>query len=106
MSESTKQKHKRWRKQFNEDCLKRDKHKCVFCDIIDSLQVHHINDRHVMPHGGYTKSNGITVCDEHHLCCEQFHMTGIVMEGYNPDDLYKKISSSYEQAYNDCLNLK
>ena len=26
---SQKQNHKRWRKQFNEDCLKRDKYKWV-----------------------------------------------------------------------------
>lgn len=103
---SNKQNHKRWRKQFNEDCLERDKNKCVFCDCTGKLDVHHITDRHDMPNGGYVKTNGITVCEVHHLLCEEFHMTGYCLPQYHPDELYKKINSSREQAILDSENLK
>lgn len=93
------------RNDFNEACLKRDGYKCVFCDIKTELDVHHIVDRSDMPNGGYVKSNGITLCSEHHLCAEQFHITGIAMLNFHPDDLFKIINSSYEQAYKDSLML-
>ncbi len=106
--ESNKQKHKRWRKEFNTVCLERDGNKCVFCDETDSLDVHHITDRHEMPNGGYTPTNGITVCQEHHLLCEEWHSSEHTsyQEGYHPNDLYVKINSSYEKAYDDSENLK
>lgn len=103
---SQKQNHKRWRKQFNEDCLKRDKNQCVFCDIVEGLDVHHITDRHDMPNGGYVLTNGVTVCGEHHLMCEEYHMSGQPIDGFHPDDLYLKIGSSYEKAHKDSENLK
>lgn len=111
---STKQDHKRWRKQFNEDCLKRDGNKCVFCGETEDLDVHHITDRHEMPNGGYVMSNGITVCNEHHLLCEEYHrtsepgdcFTGDGPDGYSPNDCYNKINSSWSKAFNDSENLK
>jgi len=98
---SKKQDHKRWRKQFNEDCRERDGNKCVFCDETENLDVHHITDRHDMPNGGYVAENGITVCDSHHLSCEKD-----MFFKYSPSELYKKINSSYELAYEKSLNLK
>ena len=103
---SNKQDHKRWRKEFNEKCRARDKNKCVFCHATESLDVHHITDMNLMPNGGYAPSNGITVCQKHHRDCEQFHIVGRSSEGYSPEDLYKKIGSSNEKAYLDCLSLK
>lgn len=105
---STKQDHKRWRKQFNEDCLERDGHKCVFCDVTEDLDVHHITDRHEMPNGGYVISNGITLCPDHHMMAEEYHMTEgeSCQPGMWPADLYKKIGSSYIQAVMDSEKLK
>ena len=103
---STKQDHKRWRKQFNEDCLKRDGNKCVFCDVTENLNVHHITDRHDIFNGGYVLSNGITVCETHHLMCEEHHTTGHAVVGFSPNDLYTKIGSSHSKAYIDSQNLK
>ena len=103
---STKQDHKRWRKEFNEKCLERDGHKCVFCNVDTDLDVHHITDRHEMPNGGYAISNGITVCETHHLMCEEHHRTGHAVVGFHPDDLYAKIGSSKSKAYIDSQNLK
>lgn len=103
---SDKQLHKAWRKEFNNVCLDRDKHKCVFCDETENLDVHHITDRHDMPNGGYVLSNGITLCTHHHILAEEFHRTGEAVEDYHPDDLYKKINSSFELAYADSYMLK
>ena len=102
---STKQDHKRWRKQFNEDCLKRDKNKCVFCEVTENLDVHHITDRHEIENGGYVVSNGITLCDEHHKIAERFHQYAITLPGFYPDELYEKIGSSHKQAILDSQNL-
>jgi len=103
---SDKQNHKKWRKEFREGCLERDGNKCVFCDITENLDVHHITDRHDLPNGGYVLSNGITLCNHHHLLCEEWHRGGVCEIGYQPNDLYEIINSSYEQAYNDSKNLK
>lgn len=102
----SKQDHKRWRKAFNEGCLKRDAHKCVFCEEVEKLDVHHITDRHDLPNGGYALSNGITVCEEHHMCCEMFHMEQFCKPEYLPEALYERIGSSYEQANKDSEKLK
>lgn len=103
---STKQDHKRWRKEFNEKCLARDGVKCVYCEIKDRLEVHHITDRHEMPNGGYAPSNGVTLCPAHHWDAEHLHLTGEALPGFSPEDIYNKIGSSYEKAYSDCLKLK
>lgn len=63
-----------------------------------TLDAHHIYSREEMPNGGYVKENGISVCDDCHLKAEEFWETGTPVEGYSPDDLYKIINSSYEQA--------
>jgi len=93
------------RKHFRDICHKRDGYKCVMCGKISSkdkadeeLDVHHITDRHQMPNGGYVKENGISLCDDCHQKAESFHATGIALEGFHPEDLYKKINSNYEIA--------
>jgi 5-methylcytosine-specific restriction endonuclease McrA len=91
---------KQIRENFRNKVFERDHHKCVFCDIKHDLDAHHITDRNEMPNGGYIIENGITVCPDHHLLCEKFHISGGVewKPGYHPDDLYKKIGSSKELA--------
>lgn len=88
------------RSLFRESVFKRDKNRCVFCLETQKLDAHHITDRHDMPNGGYVKENGITVCEKHHLECEQFHITfgEAWVAGKHPDDLYKIIGSSKEIA--------
>lgn len=44
-----------------------------------------INDRHEMPNGGYAKENGITLCPQHHMAAEKFHMT----KGESPQNFVK-----------------
>lgn len=93
------------RKLFRDACYKRDGFRCAVCGMKSSkdkaqeeLDAHHITDRHEMPNGGYVKENGISLCPECHEKAEEFHKTGKAVEGYSPDDLYKKINSSYEKA--------
>lgn len=88
------------RERFNFACLNRDGHKCVFCERTDNLDVHHIRNRSLMPNGGYVRQNGITLCPEHHLMAEKFHQTNGAewVEGMHPDDLYRMIGSSREEA--------
>ncbi len=93
------------RKAFRDACYKRDGFRCAMCGMKSSkekaeeeLDAHHVTDRRLMPNGGYVKENGISLCAECHEKAEVFHSTGTSVEGYSPEDLYKKINSSYELA--------
>lgn len=65
------------RDEFREAVFKRDGHRCVFCGKTaeetpeGKLDAHHIIERRLWPDGGYYLDNGVTVCEEHHLECEQ-----------------------------------
>lgn len=99
------------RKAFTEGVLQRDG-MCLMCGKKDvKLDAHHITDRHEMPNGGYVLSNGITLCDTAegcHLKAERWHISGNRewVEGYHPDQLYSKIGSSYEKAFEESEKLK
>ena len=62
------------------------------------LDAHHITNRNEMPHGGYVKENGISVCGDCHLKAEEFWSTGQAAKGFSPTDLYDLIGSSLEKA--------
>jgi predicted restriction endonuclease len=102
-----KQLHKIWRKKFGESVFKRDDYKCRICGCKNYLDAHHITDRHDMPNGGYVLSNGISLCSTCHIKAETFHSSNHKnwIEGFHPNDLYKLIHSSFEEAYKDSLNL-
>lgn len=89
---------KQVRKNFRDIVFGRDGHQCLFCDVRTDLDAHHITDRTLMPNGGYVLENGITLCQDHHLVAEQFHITGTSVLGFSPEDLYNRIGSSYEKA--------
>lgn len=65
------------RDAFREGVFARDNHRCVFCGKTAAetpegkLDAHHILERRLWPDGGYYLENGATVCEEHHLKCEQ-----------------------------------
>jgi 5-methylcytosine-specific restriction endonuclease McrA len=93
------------RKNFRDACYKRDGFRCAMCSTKSSidkaeeeLDAHHITDRNLMPNGGYAKENGISLCPACHEKAEVYHSTGTAVEGFAPNDLYKKINSSYEKA--------
>lgn len=96
------------RDAFREGVFARDNFKCVFCGKTaeqtpeDKLDAHHILERRLWPDGGYYLDNGATVCEEHHLQCEQTlisvedvrHACGItkivVPPHFYPDHQYDK----------------
>ena len=94
----SKQQHKILRQKFNETCLKRDKNKCVICGEQLDLEVHHITNRHIMPNGGYTMYNGITLCPKHHWDAKAVLNGSLFDPTFNPDNLYELINSSYQKA--------
>lgn len=97
---SVKSLHKEWRKNFVKQVFERDKNKCKLCGATENLDAHHIQNRHEMPNGGYVIESGISLCPEHHLQAEQYHISGNTtgITGMMPDDLYKLINSSYDIA--------
>lgn len=93
------------RQQFRDACYKRDGFRCAMCHMksskdkaVEELDAHHITDRSLMPHGGYVKENGISLCPDCHIKAEIYHSTGTAHPGYSPDDLYKAINSNLEKA--------
>ncbi len=100
-------KKKQIRAYFREAVFTRDEYTCVMCGL-SGVDAHHITDRNEMPNGGYVKENGITLCEECHLLAEQYHINNGEQweKGYHPDDLYKKIKSSYQLAYKQSEKLK
>lgn len=57
------------REEFREMVFHRDNYKCVFCSE-PAKDAHHIIERRLWPDGGYYLSNGVSVCEEHHIKCE------------------------------------
>jgi len=98
---------KQIRHNFREAVFNRDGHKCVFCDVTENLDAHHIVDRNSLPFGGYVLENGITLCPEHHEKAEMFHRTNgsDYVVGMQPQDLYDLISSSHPLAREKSLAL-
>lgn len=99
------------RKQFRNAVFKRDRYTCKVCGANkeeSALDAHHITDRNAIINGGYVASNGITVCKgQCHLIVENFHINGgkSWIDGFHPDDLYRMINSSKEQAVKDSERL-
>jgi len=91
-------KKKQIRQNFRDSVFLRDGYKCVFCDITEELDAHHITDRNDMPNGGYVRENGISLCPHHHLLAEEYHTTlgTCWKDGFHPSDLYLKINSNKE----------
>lgn len=65
------------RDSFREGVFARDNHRCVICGVTadkteeGKLDAHHIIERRLWTNGGYFLDNGATVCEMHHLLCEQ-----------------------------------
>jgi 5-methylcytosine-specific restriction endonuclease McrA len=90
---------KQIREHFRAVVFTRDNFKCVFCGK-PAVDAHHITDRNELKYGGYVLQNGISLCEDDHKKAEKYHETNGEewVEGFHPDDLYKKIKSSKELA--------
>lgn len=66
------------RNTFKEQVLQRDNYTCVFCGNTAN-DAHHIIDRklfkNISEEGGYFLANGASVCETHHLMCENTSIT-------------------------------
>ena len=62
------------RNEFRSSVFSRDGYKCVFCDS-EAKDAHHILERRLFPDGGYYLNNGASVCEEHHIDCENTSIT-------------------------------
>lgn len=62
------------RDDFRERVFLRDSHRCVVCGD-HGVDAHHILERRLFPDGGYYLENGATVCEKHHIECEQTTIT-------------------------------
>lgn len=107
------------RKEFREGVFKRDRYLCRCCGKKGKdrqngdlhlkyhknpeveLDAHHIISSKELTGGGYVVSNGISVCSECHLKCEEYWDIGVACEGFAQDDLFKLIGSSREKAVQD-----
>ncbi|WP_087865239.1 RNA ligase family protein [Comamonas thiooxydans] len=58
------------RDKFRDSVFERDANKCVFC-AQPAVDAHHILERRLWPDGGYYLNNGASVCEKHHIECEQ-----------------------------------
>lgn len=119
---------KQVRKDFRNAVFSRDKYACRCCgvlgldrqggdewkkyhpkarkeDLVD-LDSHHIIERTLIENGGYVKENGISVCTECHLKCEEYWVTGKAVLGYSIEELFALIGSSEEMAHEVAKNLK
>lgn len=94
------------RTAFRTAVFARDSHKCRKCGNRGKLDAHHIIDRNLLPNGGYTPMNGITLCEPCHQLAEVFHSTGTPAEGFSPADLFALIGSDEQRARSAALRLK
>lgn len=95
------------RNAFRTAVFARDSHKCRKCGNRGPLlDAHHIIDRNLLPNGGYTPMNGITLCQPCHRLAEVFHETGTPAEGFAPTDLFALIGSDEARARTAALRLK
>ncbi len=100
------------REKFRKDVFERDNYQCVICGRNDvKIDAHHIINRKMIINNGYVKENGITLCDCYNGChfkAEQFNCNytpeyiiqtkGEYLREFSPENLFKKINSSYELA--------
>lgn len=96
------------RDDFRNNVFKRDNFKCVFCDN-NAVDAHHIIERRLFSDGGYYIDNGISVCEYHHIKCEETlisvedaRMAANITKKIIPDHLYS--DHIYDKWGNPILN--
>jgi hypothetical protein len=82
------------RDEFRESVFARDKDKCVICGE-PAKDAHHILERRLWADGGYYVSNGVSLCEQHHLeaeqttlSCEQLRAAAGIAMPILPEHLY------------------
>lgn len=103
---------KQVRPNFRSAVFERDQYRCAICrkpgrdcqggdehrhfhpnaKKLVELDLHHITSRDLMPNGGDTKENNITLCNTCHVQADGNTL------GFQADDLYERIGSDYSIA--------
>lgn len=107
-------KKKQVRQAFRDRVFARDGYRCVGCGrhisvakAQEELDAHHITNRREMPNGGYVRENGASLCKNGRPSCHEKAEVWLQKNqgapGYSPQELYEKIGSSYEKAYQASL---
>jgi hypothetical protein len=97
------------RQRFRDDVFRRAGYACQGpgCGLkssparaVEDLDAHHITNRNELPAGGYVAENGIAVCKRPRGCHERAEavLAGAVDPDFAPENLYRIIGSSREEA--------
>lgn len=96
---------KQIRSEFRKLVFKRDNYTCRACGkkysletAEENLDAHHITNRNDVPNGGYVKENGVSLCKHGNPSCHE-KAEANNLPGFSKEELYAKIGSSYELAY-------
>lgn len=92
---------KKLRSAFRENVFARDDHTCVMC-MQPAVDAHHVTGRDDMPNGGYAIENSVSLCASCHVQAELYLNGKSGDPMYMPDELYRRIGSSYEIALAAC----
>jgi len=92
------QEKKRIRSEFSCAVFERDGYNCRVCGGSSVIDPHHIMNRNAFLNGGYVVENGITLCSECHKKAEAWSYFG-GDDTYCPTNLFEKIGSSLEEAF-------
>jgi hypothetical protein len=83
------------REKFKDEVFKRDNNSCVVCKN-SAKDAHHIIERRLWPDGGYYLSNGVSLCELHHLEAESTSLSAESLRAFAkiektllPPHLYK-----------------
>lgn len=97
------------RAEFEQQVFERDNATCVVCGQ-PALDAHHIMERRLWTDGGYYLSNGVSLCDEHHMLAEMTLISPDELREYAgitkvliPDSLYRQ-DAQYDKWGNTILS--
>lgn len=111
---------KQIRVQFRRAVFERDRYRCAKCGCPGKdrqggdewkkfhkvepkafLDAHHISPRELMPAGGYSIKNGISLCDGCHVKAEQY-LQGVMKNQLARKDRLEQTLFQLDEAVKDC----
>jgi hypothetical protein len=84
--------------QWKNDILKKYNSKCVLCNSLDRIDVHHILPYKKYPHFAIHPENGVTLCYD---CHRYVHLNGHDFSVFLPDDLLNTFMDYHKSMFVD-----
>jgi hypothetical protein len=84
--------------QWKNDILKKYDSKCVLCNSLDRIDVHHILPYKKYPHFAIHPENGVTLCYD---CHRYVHLNGHDFSVFLPDDLLNTFRDYHKSMFVD-----